>query len=294
MITWRKSANIIKNSIESEYGVKKRLYISDLDGTLLNSKKEITTYSKEALNELIAAGVQFSIATARTSATVEKMLEGLHINIPIVLMNGVALYDLKQHAYIDVEYIESTASKEIMSRLSKAQKGGFIYTIDDEKGKGQLKAHYNKVLNQYEKIFYEERKNAKLFKKHNLEDTRNIIYFVFMDEKEKIEEIAQLIKDIEGIDYASYKDNYMEGAYLLEVYSKKASKSNGVSKVKRRYGYEEIVCFGDNLNDLSMFHIADYSYAMSNAADELKEVATKVIASNEEDGVARFIKKLED
>ena len=275
MIPWRKSANIIKNSIESEYGVKKRLYISDLDGTLLNNKKEITAYSKATLNELIATGVQFSIATARTSATVERILEGLHINIPIVLINGVALYDLKQHAYIDVEYIESTASKEIMSRLNKAQKGGFIYTIDDERGKGQLTAHYNKALNPYETIFYEERKNAKLFKKHNPEDIRNIIYFVFMDEKKKIE------------------DNYMEGAYLLEVYSKKASKSNGVSKVKQRCDYEEIVCFGDNLNDLSMFHIADYSYAMSNAADELKEVATKVIASNEEDGVARFIKKLE-
>lgn len=280
--------------MESEYGVKKRLYISDLDGTLLNNEKEITAYSKETLNNLISKGVQFSIATARTSATVEKMLEGININIPVVLMNGVALYDLKQHAYIDIEYIGRDIAEEIIRRLDSAQKGGFIYTIDHGQiGKGQLTAYYNKVLNPYETIFYEERKNTKRFKNDKVKELEHIIYFVFMDEKEKVEEIATLIKDIAEIDYSLYKDNYMEGAYLLEVYSKRASKSNGVLKLKQKYNYEEVVCFGDNLNDLSMFHIANYGYAMANAADSLKKVATKIIESNEQDGVARFIKKLE-
>ncbi|WP_054744046.1 Cof-type HAD-IIB family hydrolase [Cellulosilyticum ruminicola] len=270
--------------------MKKRLYISDLDGTLLNNEKKITAYSRETLNNLISRGVQISIATARTSATVEKMLKGINIEIPVVLMNGVALYDLKQHEYIDVEYIDKGSSEEIIRRLESAHQGGFIYTIED---KDQLTAYYNKSLNSYETIFYEERKKAKLFKNTKVEKLKDIIYFVFMDEKEKIEEIAELIRDIPAIDYSLYKDNYMEGAYLLEVYSKKASKSNGVLKVKQQYDYKEVVCFGDNLNDLSMFHIAEYSYAVGNAVDVLKEVATEVIDSNEEDGVVSFIKKLE-
>lgn len=270
--------------------MNKRVYISDLDGTLLNNEKQVTEKSKEILNDLISQGMQFSVATARTSATVENLLKDLNINIPVVLMNGVALYDLEQHRYIDVEYIGEEIAYKIIQRLEDAQQGGFIYTIDQ----GKLKVYYDKVLNEYETIFYEERKQTKIFTKQRVVDVNKIIYFVFMDVKEKVEEIAMLIKDIPGIDYSLYKDNYMEGAYLLEVYSNRASKSNGVLKLKNICGYEEVVCFGDNLNDLSMFKIADYSYAMHNAADELKAVATKVIESNEEDGVARFIKKQEN
>lgn len=267
--------------------MNKTLYISDLDGTLLNNEKLVTERSTQILNEMIAEGLQFSVATARTSATVEGLLKELNINIPVVLMNGVALYDLNQHAYIDVEYLGEDIAGEIIDRLESANESSFIYTIDD----GNLKVYYDKTLNKYEAIFYEERKQTKVFTKQKVADISKIIYFVFMDVKEKVEEIAALIKDVPGIDYSLYKDNYMEGAYLLEVYSERASKSNGILKLKNTYGYEKIVCFGDNLNDLSMFKIADYSCAMDNAAEALKAVATEIIASNEEEGVAQFIKK---
>lgn len=267
--------------------MNKTLYISDLDGTLLNNEKKVTQISTNILNELIGQGVQFSIATARTAATVEGLLKNVNINIPVVLMNGVALYDLKQHKYIDIEYLGEEAANQIITRLESRHKSGFIYTIDE----GNLSVYYDKALNKYENIFYEERKNTKVFKREKVIDKDKIIYFVFMDVKEKIEEIAQLIKDVNGIEFSLYKDNYMEDAYLLEVYSKRAAKSNGVLKLKNSYAYDKVVCFGDNLNDLSMFKIAEYSCAMANAADELKAIATEVIGCNEEDGVARFIKK---
>ncbi|HEX9060214.1 MAG TPA: HAD hydrolase family protein, partial [Clostridia bacterium] len=68
------------------------LYISDLDGTLLNSSKEVSKYSKDIINALIKDGMKFSVATARTSGTVVKILSELNINVPLVLMNGVAIY----------------------------------------------------------------------------------------------------------------------------------------------------------------------------------------------------------
>lgn len=63
---------------------EKTLYISDLDGTLLNSDKEITTYTRDTLNKLMAGGLQFSIATARTASSAVKILSGLNINVPVV------------------------------------------------------------------------------------------------------------------------------------------------------------------------------------------------------------------
>lgn len=60
-------------------------------------------------------------------------------------------------------------------------------------------------------------------------------------------------------------------------------------EVQREMGCDRIVVFGDSVNDISMFEIADEAYAVENAIDELKEKATSVIDSNDEDGVAKFL-----
>ena len=61
-------------------------------------------------------------------------------------------------------------------------------------------------------------------------------------------------------------------------------------KLKKQYDCERVVCFGDAINDISMFRIADECYAVENAVDELKKIATGVISSNEENGVAIWLK----
>ena len=71
----------------------KTLYISDLDGTLLNNNAEITDNSKKLLNEFLSSGNYFSVATARTAATVVDMFKGTGLCTPIALMNGVCVYD---------------------------------------------------------------------------------------------------------------------------------------------------------------------------------------------------------
>ena len=57
-----------------------------------------------------------------------------------------------------------------------------------------------------------------------------------------------------------------------------------------RGGFEEVVAFGDGDNDISLFEFATESYAMDNAEEELKGIATKVIGHHDEDGVARFLR----
>ena len=69
------------------------LYITDLDGTFLNSKAEISARSGEIVKELTENGVLFSVATARTYATVTEMFDGIALPCPLVLMNGVTIYD---------------------------------------------------------------------------------------------------------------------------------------------------------------------------------------------------------
>lgn len=68
-----------------------------------------------------------------------------------------------------------------------------------------------------------------------------------------------------------------------------ASKANAIRKLKEMWGCSRVISFGDAINDIPMFEISDECYAVENAVGELKAVATGVIESNEEDGVAKWL-----
>ncbi|MDE7478834.1 MAG: HAD family hydrolase, partial [Lachnospiraceae bacterium] len=75
----------------------------------------------------------------------------------------------------------------------------------------------------------------------------------------------------------------------LEVMPHTASKAHAIGQLKTLYHCDKVVVFGDGANDIPMFEAADESYAMANAIDTLKEFATAVIDSNENDGVAKWL-----
>ena len=68
-----------------------------------------------------------------------------------------------------------------------------------------------------------------------------------------------------------------------------ASKSNAIRQLQSMLNCEKLIVFGDGKNDIDMFQMADKSYAVANAHNDLKQFATEVILSNDEDGVARWL-----
>ncbi|MGL4738191.1 MAG: HAD family hydrolase [Cellulosilyticaceae bacterium] len=268
---------------------QKTLYITDLDGTLLTSDKLVTQYTKETLNTLISEGIHFSVATARTPATVTELLNELKIKEPIVVMNGTAIYDLKTATYVDVEYIDEAIREQLIETIAGVGGGGFVYCIDDH----QICAYHKQLTNPFEIEFYEERKNKaqKLFIEGPVPKEGRVAYITIMDDKENIQKIVNAISHFKEISMVFYSDVYTK-AYYLEIYSHNVSKANAIKKLKQRYGFERVICFGDNLNDMHMFECADQGYAVANAVSELKEIATAVIGGHNEDGVAKCMKQL--
>ena len=79
--------------------------------------------------------------------------------------------------------------------------------------------------------------------------------------------------------------------YWCEIMPARASKWYAIKKLKEMWGCTKVISFGDAVNDIPMFKIADEAYAVENALSELKTYATAIIDSNEKDGVAEFLKK---
>ena len=136
------------------------------------------------------------------------------------------------------------------------------------------KNRYNKPFVQYDRLI-----------EHADED---VVYFTTTGEYEKLFPVKQASDSIQGLDSAFYKDTY-EDKWYLELFSHKASKANGVKYLRERYGFDEVVAFGDNLNDLPMFEQADVKIAVGNAREEVKAAADHIIGTNDEDGVAVYL-----
>jgi Cof subfamily protein (haloacid dehalogenase superfamily) len=269
----------------------KTLFISDLDGTLLQPNVELSDTTVRIINEMAAKGVNFTIATARTIATVLPILRNVHMNRPIIIMNGVCIYDLEKKRYINVEAIDKENSARLLSIIVQNKLKGFAYTLSD----GVMSTYYEELNSRTLIKFYEER--VRLYKKPfiQIDDFRlltrePLIFFSLMDKKENLDKVYPIIKALPDLNCTMYKDNYTPDNWYFEIFSKAASKYHGVRYLKEYLKAKEVVCFGDNLNDLPLFEASDYRIAVANAVDELKSKADEVIGSNTEDGVALWLK----
>lgn len=270
----------------------KTLYISDLDGTLLDSNASITQKTSEILNRLTELGLNFSFATARTAASAVRITAALKIKIPCILMNGVSVYDISEQRYIKNEYINHSDADFVSDVFKRHNLYPFMYKIE----KGILYAMYKEFPNDTMKGFYELRKHSygKPFLKCDdfTEYTHSdVVYFTICDTFERLSPIKCEIEKNNALKFTFYKDVYHPEYWFLEIFSHNASKYNAVNFLKEYCSFDKVTGFGDNLNDIPLFEACDMKVAVENAKSELKNIADTIIGDNNSDSVALWIEK---
>lgn len=267
-----------------------KLYISDLDGTLLGADALLSRETVDGLNSLIEKGVNFSIATARTNATVVKMLSEVNIKLPVILMNGVTIYDIGKKEYVVTESISKKGRKHLFDVIKKHIGSGFVYCIDNN----ELATYYENASSPVARAFIEERERlyGKKFTRVKSFDEcleKNVVYYSIDAEEDNLRKAYEALSQCPDLHIEFYRDIYNTDHWYLEVCSHTASKKNAVKHLRTLLDAKKVISFGDNLNDIPMFEASDEAYAVANAKDEVKNTANGVIDSNINNGVVKFI-----
>ena len=267
------------------------LYISDLDGTLLTPECKVSDETASALNTMIANGLFFTVATARSASSAAPLLEKLNLRLPVILMNGVVIYDMEKREPVSVCPIEPEAARAALAIFERHHIAPFYNRLNQN----TLEVCFTQLKPEANRKYYESRKNAPY--KHftmvtHLTVTNDMpsIYLTTFDCYDTLLPVARELSAIEGLTSVLYKDTYSD-AWLIEAFSSKASKPSGAKWIQKRMGAKHMVAFGDNLNDLPLFAAADESYAVSNAHERILAAATGVIGSNTENAVAHFLQE---
>jgi Cof subfamily protein (haloacid dehalogenase superfamily) len=273
-----------------------KLYISDLDGTLLKPDATITDSSKQRLQRLIDQRLHFTVASARSVASMREILSGMRFNMPIIESNGAYLSDLESGNHFDIEVIEPAIAEAAYELTSRSGCHPFITFFDGQHDH----TYYHSVWNDGMLWYVNDRKNAndsKVRTHPRPEEAFNhqVTCMVLIGTHETLEPINHAFAErLDGcVQRHFYENMYEPGWWWLSIHPERATKADAISRLLHHESSREahLVVFGDHNNDIEMFKLADEAIAVENATEDLKSHADLIIGPNTTDSVIDYIER---
>lgn len=268
----------------------KQLFVTDMDGTLLNEHSKVSPVSAKIISDLSRQGALITVATARTPATVEPLLEDTYTSLPAIVMTGAAMWDRNNRSYVNTHPIDGDADRKLLAVMRSEGIEPFVYTFFD--GDPLLHVFRNSPLSDNDIRFMDERRVSGLKEFHidrPMPEGGHTMLLFAMGPRERIFAAADKIRALRICSVSAFTDIFGEDTGILELFAPGVSKASAVQALKSQTGADRLIVYGDNLNDLPMMAVADESVAVANALPEVKAAATRVIGPNTADAVARDI-----
>jgi Cof subfamily protein (haloacid dehalogenase superfamily) len=252
------------------------LVVSDVDGTLLTRDKTLTDRARAAVRRLHQAGIGFTIISSRPTIGMRFLIEPLAISLPVGAFNGSSIVDPQMHP-IEQHLIPTSAAERALGVLDEFGVDIWVFTNDKwltRNPDGEYVQHERRTI--------------------RAEPT------IVTDFAAYLSSACKIVGASSDATHLEHCESVMQGAlgtealavrsqtYYLDVTPHGFDKGTFVRATARRLGMATgaVATIGDMQNDLAMFRASGLSIAMGNAADNVKQQATCVTASNEEEGFA--------
>ncbi|WP_186576716.1 HAD family hydrolase [Aquibacillus kalidii] len=245
-----------------------KLFATDLDGTLLGKGNHIIDEDKHAIHRLISQGIEFAVATGRMDRDIVKILTDIEAKGHRISQNGAFVFDKENR-----RLYKQTFNKEVSTLVHKAvaeHHDVFCITTADE--------------------IYISKKTAQI------REFEPLLLFPLLEGVDFIHEYGQRIhpskymligetdeiiaaQDKLNASFSDVTESYLSDNHCVDIVPKGTSKAVGLEQLVKNMSIkpEEIAVIGDSFNDIPMFEMTPYSYAMESAHPDVKKKASKVV-----------------
>lgn len=258
-----------------------RLVLSDVDGTLVNAKKELSPRAVAMVERLREADILFALTSSRPPRGVSMFVEPLHLTTPIAAFNSAMIVEPDLRV-IEKRTIDDDLSVQVLSLLDEFQISMWVY-----QGDGWYVRDLNGPHTQREASVVD-------FQPKLLENLDALFSGVakivgVSDDVKAMTDVQVAIREKFG-DRVSATESQ---PYYLDITHPLANKGSAVDYFARRFAIptDAIATIGDAYNDVPMFERSGLSIAMGNAVSDVKAAAREVTTSNEDDGFANAIEQ---
>lgn len=277
--------------MEVYYNLKYKLICIDMDGTLLDDKHQISEENKIALKEAQEKGVIIAVTTGRLFASANYYYHLLGIDGPIIATNGTYIRETSSSEFIFKDSFSFEESKELYEMLSTTTLTTYFYTYNTAITPKPFPANhtymiFNKEVPENLRVKFRVGEDLLPILK---EYEGHILKAIVLEENDKktLFKVKEELKALDKFEVVS------SGANNFEIMKKGSSKGSAVKRLAESLNIkqEEVICLGDNENDLSMIRYAGLGIAMGNGVDLLKNEANYITDTNLNSGVAKAIRK---
>lgn len=267
-----------------------KLICLDMDGTLLDDEKKVSERNVKAIRDAISKGIKVAICTGRIFTSANYYADIIGSKLPIIATNGAYIREKDEDRIIYKHPIDVEKCKEILDVSKKYGLYPHFNTPDvilTEKIIYSSKAYleFNKNLPKDKQLNIEIVSDwQKTLKKYEDEVMKCIIANDDLDKIHFVKELLAKDKELEVV--SSARNN-------IEIMSAGVSKGRAVEVLAGFYGIDrqDIICIGDNENDISMLQYAGMGVAMGNGEECAKNAAKYITDTNNNDGVAKVIEE---
>jgi len=264
--------------------MKFKLIASDMDGTLVNDKSELTERTKAAIVKAVEAGVFFVTATGRPFGNVQEVRELFDKDMPFIVFNGAAAYMGKSEKLLFERFLDFDLAKEAFDIGQKIGIPQIIWT-----GPRLWANRLCDETTQYESFS----KSLKMTIATDLttirDEVKGISKVLWIDDPARIKGLSVEMREHFGQRLRCVSSM----PHFLEFVSINAGKGTALAEICRLYGIDrsEVIAVGDGYNDVCMLEYAGLGVAVENAPDDIKAICGHVTLSNNNDGVAEVIER---
>lgn len=261
----------------------KKILLSDMDGTLLNSQSKVGKKNRQAISKFIKEGGRFGIATGRSLTNARTFLGSVEVNGYCILANGSLLYDYSRNKYIDEIKLNKAEIIDFLEKCVEEQKniGIQIYTRDLSYMITPRELADPQVIKDHIPMEFASMKQL-----WNMNWTK-ILFSGIPEEIKWIKENSEYLENSHTVSRVQSAEKYYE---FLPAGS---SKGGMIERLKMYLEKDQtIYAVGDYYNDVEMLRNADVGIAVSNAPDEVKKYADIVCRSCNEDAIADIIENI--
>jgi hypothetical protein len=258
------------------------LVVSDVDGTLLTKNKTLTDRAKSAVHRLHKAGIGFTITSSRPAIGMRFLIEPLALWLPVGPFNGSSIVDPEMRP-VEQHLIPASAAEQSLQILREFRADIWLFTYDkwliDNPG-GTYVAHEQHTIRSDPTIVTD-------FSPY-LASACKIVGA--SADAARLEACEKAMREALGSQATAVRSQ----TYYLDVTPPGFDKGTFVQAMAKRLGISlgSVATIGDMQNDLAMFRVSGVSIAMGNATDDVKDQATNVTATNEQDGFAEAMEMI--
>lgn len=258
-----------------------KLIAADIDGTLLDSRGELSEPTAQAIRDATAKGVTFVLATGRPFQGVEAFCRRLDLRGPVITYNGAMVVDAGTREILYKQCLRPEDAETIWSLAHAFKTDAYAWSYD------HLYAdRLDGRVQEYKLISGVEPEPVTDF---GALAEAGISKILWHDETERI---SQFLRELDPAQFPE-TTHCTSRPWFLEFFHRRASKATALEQIGHLLDIrrEEMIAIGDGYNDLSMIRYAGLGVAMANAPDEVQRQSPHVTLSNDSDGVAAVIRR---